>query len=217
MEGSTLWSPDAQGLPNLMDPISILFEHEGQRMSLRSRVIGRNEIWDYLDVPRFPSGGVASGMAVLGFTVTIVWADGLAARECPAVVHDVLEPLAIWEISYVGTPRTLERRQEIRKPCVLRGRFSLLVGQATASLPLVTRDVTLQAVQFSTTYALNRGTPIGMELHDDLGRQLQGGMVVTDVRVATESQGRKIYRVVGHWLPGTQPADWEIFVASYGE
>lgn len=216
---------------------SIEIEHrppsgDGLMERYSSRIVMRDEAFDYLDAMRASSGDIVMGWTLVGSEVNLLWGKDSYLYRFKVMVDEVLDPLPALRVTYLGPARRHNRRHEWRSNTKLTGKFTMVVDEnpepdgvneesPTASRQYVTisRNISYSAIRFYSRHRMKPDTRITVEWKLPDGGTFHGTMRIVgtlpDITVYQGAEGRD---VVALWDPVLEsPAldQWKAFCDSH--
>lgn len=216
---------------------SIEIEHrppseDGHLERYSSRIVMRDESYDYLDALRSSSGDVVMGWTLVGSEVNLLWGRDSYLFRFKVMVDEVLDPLPALRVTYQGPPRRHNRRHEWRSNTKLMGKFTVMVNEevnandgsqdpTSAPKPAVTisRNISYSAIRFYSRRRIKPDTRMNTEWKLPDGATFHGTMrVLTTLPDITIYQGVEGHDVVALWDPVLESPvleQWKAFCDSH--
>ncbi len=196
---------------------------DGRMERYSSRIVLRDESYDYLDALRSSSGDIVMGWTLVGSEVNLLWGKDSYLFRFRVMVDEVLDPLPALRVSYQGPPRRHNRRHEWRSNTKLTGKFTIIFDETpeneeqqeeTTPEPrpfnTISRNISYSGMRFYSRHRLKPDTRITVEWQLSEGGTFRGTMrilsTLTDITTYQGAEGRD---VVALWDPPLESAELE--------
>lgn len=205
---------------------------DGHMERYSSRIVLRDDSYDYLDALRSSSGDIVMGWTLVGSEVSLLWGKDSYLFRYRVMVDEVLDPLPALRVSYQGPVRRHNRRHEWRSNTKLIGKFTIIVdekpeGEIEPDEPpaparqhvTISRNISYSALRFYSRYRLKPDTKVTVEWKLPDGSTFRGTMrVLTTLPDITIYQGTEGHDVVALWDPPLESKEleqWKAFCDSH--
>ena len=207
-------------LPPVKAGVKVSFPEVDANEMFTSRIVLRDDTFDYLDALRTESGVLVGQWFARGSNARMWWGSGGYFLVYPIHIHEVLSPIPALAVLYRGQPRTHNRRREARANAHLRAKFtSSQKGGPPPGCISVTRNISFSGVRFFSPAALDAETIIEISVDAD-GQWFTNTAKVLHSQVS-EKPFRQVfgYDVVGLWDPPltdtAQVAQWKALLYAH--
>ena len=185
-----------------------------------SRIVMRDDSYDYLDALRSSAGDVVLGWTLVGTEVQLLWGRDSYLYRYKILIDDVLDPLPALRVTYVAPPRRHNRRHEWRSNTKLPGKFTIVAEdnaeeEKPRQFSTITRNISYSAIRFFSRHRLKPETRVAVEWKLPDGSSFKGQIeILRTLPGITVYQGVEGHDVVGFWNPvldGPLLQQWKTF------
>ena len=178
-------------------------EENAQMERYSSRIVLRDNAYDYLDALRSSAGDVILGWTLVGREVHLLWGQDSYLYRYRIVIDEVLDPLPALRVTYLTPPRRHNRRREWRSNTKILGKFTEIGNQQEVGpyetpqmVRTISRSISYSAIRFYSRHSLKPDT------HLKVDWQLPDNIVLTgEMRVLRTLADITVYRgIEGHDL-----------------
>ncbi|PSR34391.1 MAG: hypothetical protein C7B46_05605 [Sulfobacillus benefaciens] len=181
---------------------------DSQMERYSSRIVLRDNAYDYLDALRSSAGDVILGWTLVGSEVYLLWGQDSYLYRYRIVIDEVLDPLPAMRVTYLTPPRRHNRRREWRSNTKIPGKFTKIAGEqedppeTPRMLRTISRNISYSAIRFYSRHSLKPDTRLKTQWQLPDGNVLAGEMrVLRTLNAITVYQGIEGHDIVAVWDP----------------
>jgi hypothetical protein len=209
-------------LPPVKAPVKIEHVPENAPMErYSSRIVLRDNAYDYLDALRSSAGDVILSWTLVGSEVYLLWGQDSYLYRYRIIIDEVLDPLPAVRVTYLSPPRRHNRRREWRSNTKIPGKFTKIEdvqedGRVETPRPLktISRNISYSAIRFYSRHSLKSGTRLKVDWQLSDGSRLTGEMrVLRTLTDITVYQGVEGHDVVAVWDPPLEMSQLNLWKA----
>lgn len=202
-------SPEVGGPPPAVKTmVEIRIDDPDAPLVAYSRIVGREGTADFLDALKGPDGQVLASRDLVGRRARMAYGDASRWFSVPVEITEMLDPLPLLEIRYLGAPRPLERRESGRIPAAARGVLRWVSARGVRELTFVTRDVAPGGVRVVVTEAVDVGQRVEVRLAIASAGEFRAVGTILRATTETTRAGDRLRReVVVRWDQGWSDED----------
>lgn len=196
-----------EDLPPVKAPVEIEYvpqAEDAQMERYSSRIVLRDNAYDYLDALRSSAGDVILGWTLVGSEVYLLWGQDNYLYRYRIIIDEVLDPLPAMRVTYLTPPRRHNRRREWRSNTKIPGKFTTIGGEEEASrmVRTISRNISYSAIRFYSRHSLKPDTRLKTQWQLPDGNDLTGEMrVLKTLTNITVYQGIEGHDIVAVWDP----------------
>lgn len=193
-----------------------------------SRIVLRDDLYDYIDALRSSSGDIVMSWTLVGSEVSLLWGNASYLFRYQVRIDEVLDPLPAMRVTYQGAPRRHNRRHEWRSNTKLTGKFTIIVDEdpgeeverneppaSVRQYVTISRNISYSGMRFYSRHQLKPDTKISTEWKLPDGLTFRGTMrVLSTLPDITMYQGAEGRDVVALWDPPLESPEldqWKAF------